>query len=269
MSFTNNLNSDTSSIIIESDFNIFNTEMEGGKLKNILESSEEVIDTSSVDLNSSEMNLSDSDMEGGKQVILDNNSSDETIDTSSVDLNSSEMNLSDSDMEGGKLEDSSEIMVDTSSVDLNSSEMNLSDSDMEGGMVDMETLLADSNALAILFSNYDMNQSEKNADLKEIVLLSTKILANMIKIIKEKNFYKTFDAEKKFLSKYHENMGKFLLNQNLNDLNDRDELKNILNINTIAIVEVKELINKNSPEILSNSKISKLITELLEKIPKL
>ena len=262
MSFTNNLNSDTTSIIIESDFNIFNTEMEGGKLKNILESSEEVIDTSSVDLNSSEM-------EGGKQVILDNNSSDETIDTSSVDLNSSEMNLSDSDMEGGKLEDSSEIMVDTSSVDLNSSEMNLSDSDMEGGMVDMETLLAGSTALAILFSNYNVKQSEKNADLKEIVLLSTKILANMIKIIKEKNFYKTFDAKKKFLSKYHENMGKFLLNQSLNDLNDRDELKNILNINTIAIVEVKELINKNSPEILSNSKISKLIIELLEKIPKL
>ena len=230
MSFTNNLNSDTTSIIIESDFNIFNTEMEGGKLKNILESSEEVIDTSSVDLNSSEM-------EGGKQVILDNNSSDETIDTSSVDLNSSEMNLS--------------------------------DSDMEGGMVDMETLLAGSTALAILFSNYNVKQSEKNADLKEIVLLSTKILANMIKIIKEKNFYKTFDAKKKFLSKYHENMGKFLLNQSLNDLNDRDELKNILNINTIAIVEVKELINKNSPEILSNSKISKLITELLEKIPKL
>ena len=91
----------------------------------------------------------------------------------------------------------------------------------------------------------------------------------MEQLIKEKNFYKTFDAEKKFLSKYHENMGKFLLNQSLNNLNDREELKNILNINTIAIMEVKELINKNSPELLSNSKISKLITELLEKIPKL
>ena len=64
-------------------------------------------------------------------------------------------------------------------------------------------------------------------------------------------------------------MGKFLLNQSLNDMNDREELKNILNINTIAIIEIKELINKNSPKLLSTSKISKLISELLEKIPKL
>ena len=111
MSFTNNSNTDTSSIIIESDFNMFNSEMEGGKLKRILESSEEIIDTSSVELNSSEIDLSDSDMVGGKPVSLDSNSSDETIATSSVELKSSEIDLSDSDMIGGKLDDSSEIML--------------------------------------------------------------------------------------------------------------------------------------------------------------
>ena len=237
MSFTNNSDINSSSIVIESDFNMFNSEMEGGKLKALLESSEIMVDTSSVDVNSSEINLSDSDMVGGRISRLDM--------------------------------DSSEIMVDTSSVDVNSSEINLSDSDMVGGMVNMQSFLAGSAALAMLFNKVDKKQSEKNADLKEIVLLSTRILANMVKLIKEKNFYKTFDAEKKFLSKYHENMGKFLLNQSLNDMNDREELKNILNINTIAIIEIKELINKNSPKLLSTSKISKLISELLEKIPKL
>ena len=240
MSFTNNFDTDTSSITMEPDFSMFNSEIEGGMVE---DSSEIMVDTSSVDLNSSEMNLSKSDMEGG----MVEDSSEIMVDTSSVDTSS----------------------VDTSSVDLNSSEMNLSESDMEGGMVDIETLLAGSNTLALLFSNYEIKQISKNSDLKEIVLLSTKILANMIKLIKEKNFYKIFDAEKKFLSKYHENMGKFLPNQSLNDLNDRQELKNILNINTISIIKIKELINKNSPKLLSNSKISKLITELLEKIPKL
>jgi len=266
MAFTDNSDINSSSIIIESDFNMFNSEMEGGKLKNMLDSSD-TIDTSSVNLDSSEIIFlkSDSDMVGG---MID---SSDTIDTSSVNLDSSEIIFlkSDSDMVGGMVDSSDTI--DTSSVNLDSSEINFlnSDSDMVGGMVDMQTFLAGSTALAMLFNNFDIKQSEKNADLKEIVLLSTKILANMVKIIKEKNFYKSFDAEKKFLSKYHENMGKFLLNQSLNDLNDREELKNILNLNTIAIIEIKELINKNSPQLLSTSKISKLIKTLLEKIPKL
>ena len=57
-------------------------------------------------------------------------------------------------------------MVDTSSVDVNSSEINLSDSDMVGGMVNMQSFLAGSTALAMLFNKVDKKQSEKNADLK-------------------------------------------------------------------------------------------------------
>ena len=197
MSFNNDSIINSSSIMIESDFNIFNSEMEGGRLKKVLTNSDENISTSSVDINNSKMNLSDSDM--------------------------------------------------------------------TGGMIDMQTVIAGTTALAILFNNYQ----DKNDYLKNIVVLSTRILANMIKLIKENNFYKSFDAEKKFLSSYYENMGKFLINQTLNDLNDREELKNILNINIIAIVEIKELINKNSPELLKNKNISKVIAELLEKLPKL
>tara|TARA_B110000879_G_scaffold202417_1_gene278763 strand:- start:3406 stop:3969 length:564 start_codon:yes stop_codon:yes gene_type:complete len=187
--------------MIESDFNIFNSEMEGGE---------------------SEIN----------------------VETSSAYVNSSDMDSSDSDIDSSKLD---------------------MDSDMIGGMVDMQTVMAGTAALAILFNNYQ----DKNDYLKDIVVLSTRILANMIKLIKENNFYKSFDAERKFLSSYNENMGKFLINQTLMDLNKRKELKNILNINIIAIIEIKELINKNSPELMNNIKISKVIAELLEKLPKL
>lgn len=201
MSFNNDSIINSSSIMIESDFNIFNSEMEGGE---------------------SEIN----------------------VETSSAYVNSSDMDSSDSDIDSSKLD---------------------MDSDMIGGMVDMQTVMAGTAALAILFNNYQ----DKNDYLKDIVVLSTRILANMIKLIKENNFYKSFDAERKFLSSYNENMGKFLINQTLMDLNKRKELKNILNINIIAIIEIKELINKNSPELMNNIKISKVIAELLEKLPKL
>ena len=105
MSFTNNSDINSSSIVIESDFNMFNSEMEGGKLKALLESSEIMVDTSSVDVNSSEINLSDSDMVGGRISRLNMDSSEIMVDTSSVDVNSSEINLSDSDMVGGKILD--------------------------------------------------------------------------------------------------------------------------------------------------------------------
>lgn len=224
-------NLDSSSIELESDFSLFNT---------------------------------DEELEGGGFKI--NNSSDDLDDTSTIGLDS-DFNLSDSEMDGGKYvrhEDSSDYMNDTSSVTLDS-EFNLSSSEMNGGF-DFNTALAGSAALGLLMK---LRDQEDNSDLKEIVMLSTRILANLVKLISQSKFYQEFNLQKNFLNNYNRNMGEFLLNQSLSDLNNREKLKNIINLNTISLIELKELIEKNSPEVLKSFKIVKIIKELMTKLPKL
>ena len=238
MSFNNDSELNSSTIMIESDFDLFNNELKGGAIKVLTRNSENISDTSSVNLDhDSDFDIFDSDMNGGGIKVLTRNS---------------------------------ENISDTSSVNLDhDSDFDISDSDMNGGGFGIEAILASSAALATIFTNYEKKQEEKNKDLKEIVILSTKILANMVKVIKAKKFYLDFDAEKEFLNKYHQNMGKILLNQALNDLTDRQELKNILNLNTIAIIEIKQLIKENDSTLLEKYNISRLVKLLLEKLPKL
>lgn len=102
-------------------------------------------------------------------------------------------------------------------------------------------------------------------DLKQIVLLSTKIIANNVKRYHLKGFFKIFNSEKKFMDNYHKLLGKFLINQELSNLNDRKRLKNILNLNIITLIEFKELLKKNNITIKELKPLSEVIKKLLNK----
>lgn len=102
-------------------------------------------------------------------------------------------------------------------------------------------------------------------DLKQIVLLSTKIIANNVKRYHLKGFFKIFNSEKKFIDNYNKLLNEFLLNQELNNLNDRKRLKKILNLNIITLIELKKFLNKNNITIEELKLLSEVIKKLLNK----
>ena len=184
------------------------------------------------------------------------------LNTSSIELDS-DFSLFNSEMNGGQFKhdrDSSDFYTDTSSVNIDS-DYNLSDSDMIGGNIS----LAKKGLVNDIFKSALENNLKK---IKDIIELTLKVLANMIKLIKDKNFYTEFDTEKKFWDSYHRTMGEYLKYQSLSQLTNKQKLVNILNLNTIAIIDVKELIEKNDSRILKHTNISTLIEELKNSISK-
>ena len=189
------------------------------------------------------------------------------LNTSSIELDS-DFSLFNSEMNGGQFKhdrDSSDFYTDTSSVNIDS-DYNLSDSDMIGGNISL--------AMGYILGRGLVNDIFKSAlennlkKIKDIIELTLKVLANMIKLIKDKNFYTEFDTEKKFWDSYHRTMGEYLKYQSLSQLTNKQKLVNILNLNTIAIIDVKELIEKNDSRILKHTNISTLIEELKNSISK-
>lgn len=113
------------------------------------------------------------------------------------------------------------------------------------------------------FLGFFGNDSELEK-LKNVVTISTKLIANIIKMIHQRKFYQSFNAEKKFLDNYNKVMGQILLNQQLSELDDKSKLKNIISLNSIALFELKELIKKHDESLLKNNKISQSISNLLK-----
>ena len=91
--------------------------------------------------------------------------------------------------------------------------------------------------------------------LKTVVNISTKLIANLIKMSHQRDFFKKYDLEKKLMGNYNKVIGENLLGQLLADLDDKKRLKNVLNINIIVLGELRELIAKNDEKLLNNIKI--------------
>tara|TARA_B100000767_G_scaffold274088_1_gene306053 strand:+ start:292 stop:681 length:390 start_codon:yes stop_codon:yes gene_type:complete len=95
-------------------------------------------------------------------------------------------------------------------------------------------------------------------DLKQVVILTTKIIANCVKRYHKKHFFTPFNSEK-----YNKTIGKILQGGNLNEPNTREQLKKILSLNTSTIVELKNLL------LTANKNISgdlKLLSNILKKL---
>lgn len=147
----------------------------------------------------------------------------------------------------------SEQDIYTSSIEIES-DFDLFNSEMDGGFFGW-------------FSSKPKKPVKKPEDpvkikLKAAVNMSTKLIANMIKMIHQRDFFKKYDIEKKLMGNYHKVIGENLLDQLLADLDDKKRLKNVLNINIVVLGELRELIAKNDEKLLSNIKIVKGSEEL-------
>lgn len=144
----------------------------------------------------------------------------------------------------------SEQDIYSSSIEIES-DFNMFDDEKVGGFLES-------------FGN-DKSLNDKSLDkLKNVVITSTKLIANLIKMINQRKFYQSFNAEKKFLDNYNKVMGQILLNQQLSELDDKKKLKNIISLNSIALFELKDLIKKHDESLLKNNKISESISHLLK-----
>lgn len=143
----------------------------------------------------------------------------------------------------------SEQDIYSSSIEIES-DFNMFDDEKVGGFLES-------------FEN-DKSLNESLDKLKNVVITSTKLIANLIKMINQRKFYQSFNAEKKFLDNYNKVMGQILLNQQLSELDDKKKLKNIISLNSIALFELKDLIKKHDESLLKNNKISESISHLLK-----
>jgi hypothetical protein len=145
---------------------------------------------------------------------------------------------------------SSEQDIYTSSIEIES-DFDLFNSEMDGGFFGWFS----SKPKKTVKKPVKKPEDPVKIKLKKAVNISTKLIANLIKMIHQRDFFKKYDLEKKLMGNYHKVIGENLLDQLLADLDDKKRLKNVLNINIVVLGELRELIAKNDEKLLNNIKI--------------
>ena len=87
-------------------------------------------------------------------------------------------------------------------------------------------------------------------DLKQLVMLTTKIIANCVKRYHKKQFFKSFNYEK-----CDGSINQILQGGNLNENNSRIKIKKLLSLNTNTLIELKNLLSSNNKNIFGELKL--------------
>tara|TARA_B110000977_G_C10994167_1_gene461168 strand:- start:587 stop:976 length:390 start_codon:yes stop_codon:yes gene_type:complete len=95
-------------------------------------------------------------------------------------------------------------------------------------------------------------------DLRQVVILTTKLIANCVKRYHKKQFFTSFNSQK-----CNNTIGQILEGGDLNELNTREQLKKILSLNTSTLVELKNLLLTDNKNISGDLK---LLSNILEKL---